>query len=561
MTAVTESEAEGEAAPVAPYDVETIRTDFPILFRDVYGKPLVYLDNGASAQKPRSVIDAIDYAYKMEYANVHRGLHFLSNAATSRFEDARETVRRFLNAPSTDEIIFTRNLTDGVNLVASSFGMDFKKGDEIVISIMEHHSNIVPWHFHRERKGCVIKWAPISDQGDFLIDEFEALLTKRTKIVAITHMSNVLGTVVPIKEVIRRAHARGIPVLVDGAQAAVHMPIDVQDLDCDFYAFTGHKTYGPSGIGVLYAKKKHLEAMPPYQGGGDMIESVHTDRVVYGKPPHKFEAGTPPIVQAIGLGAALDYMMQVGRERIAAHEAELRDYAHERLSRLNWLEDSRHREGQGGDRLVLDRRPAPPRHLHHHRPLGRGGAGGPSLRPAADGPARRHGDMPGLVRHVQHQGRGRRPGRSADQGARLLLLMHAVSRPMDSKPAVDVAIAEPAPVQAKPEPGSSIPPEQLEQLTADIVAALKTVYDPEIPADIYELGLIYKIDVDDDRNIAIDMTLTAPGCPVAGEMPVWVENAVAAVPGVGQVKVKLTFDPPWDKDRMSDEAKLALGMF
>ena len=334
MTAMTK---EGDITGEAAYDVETIRTDFPILFREVYGKPLIYLDNGASAQKPRSVLDAIDYAYKMEYANVHRGLHFLSNAATSRFEDARETVRRFLNAPSTDEIIFTRNLTDGVNLVASSFGMDFKKGDEIVISIMEHHSNIVPWHFHRERKGCVIKWAPISDQGDFLIDEFEALLTKRTKIVAITHMSNVLGTVVPIKEVIRRAHARGIPVLVDGAQAAVHMPIDVQDLDCDFYAFTGHKTYGPSGIGVLYAKKKHLEAMPPYQGGGDMIESVHTDRVVYGKPPHKFEAGTPPIVQAIGLGAALDYMMQVGRERIAAHEAELRDYAHERLSRLNWL--------------------------------------------------------------------------------------------------------------------------------------------------------------------------------------------------------------------------------
>ncbi len=338
MTAVTtEGETTGETAGEAVYDVETIRTDFPILFREVYGKPLVYLDNGASAQKPRSVIDAIDYTYKMEYANVHRGLHFLSNAATARYEDARETVRRFLNAPSVEEIIFTRNLTDGVNLVASSFGMDLKKGDEIVLSIMEHHSNIVPWHFHRERKGCVLKWAPISDDGEFLIDEFEALLTKRTRIVAITHMSNVLGTVVPIKEVIRRAHARGIPVLIDGAQAAVHMPVDVQDLDCDFYAFTGHKTYGPSGIGVLYAKRKHLEAMPPYQGGGDMIESVHTDRVVYGKPPHKFEAGTPPIVQAIGLGAALDYMMQVGRDRIAAYEAELKDYAHEQLSRLNWL--------------------------------------------------------------------------------------------------------------------------------------------------------------------------------------------------------------------------------
>jgi cysteine desulfurase / selenocysteine lyase len=334
MTAMTkETDITGQPA----YDVETIRTDFPILFREVYGKPLVYLDNGASAQKPRSVLDAIDYAYKMEYANVHRGLHFLSNAATARFENARETVRRFLNAPTVEEIIFTRNLTDAVNLVASSFGADFRKGDEIVLSIMEHHSNIVPWHFHRERKGCVLKWAPISDSGEFLIDEFEALLSKRTRMVAITHMSNVLGTVVPIKEVVRRAHARGIPVLVDGAQAAVHMPIDVQDLDCDFYAFTGHKTYGPSGIGVLYAKRKHLDAMPPYQGGGDMIESVHTDRITYGVPPHKFEAGTPPIVQAIGLGAALEYMMQVGRDRIAAHEAELKDYAHERLGRLNWL--------------------------------------------------------------------------------------------------------------------------------------------------------------------------------------------------------------------------------
>jgi cysteine desulfurase/selenocysteine lyase len=334
MTAMMkETDITGEAA----YDVETIRTDFPILYREVYGKPLVYLDNGASAQKPRSVLEAIDYAYKMEYANVHRGLHYLSNAATARYEDARETVRRFLNAPSVEEIIFTGNATGGINLVASSFGMDFKRGDEIVISILEHHSNIVPWHFHRERKGCVLKWAPIADDGTFLIDEFEKLLNKRTRIVAITHMSNVLGTVVPIKEVIRLAHARGIPVLVDGSQAAVHMPVDVQDLDCDFYVFTGHKTYGPTGIGVLYAKKKHLDAMPPFMGGGEMIESVHQDAVTYGVSPHKFEAGTPPIVQAIGLGAALDYMLQVGRERIAAHEAGLRDYAHERLRELNWL--------------------------------------------------------------------------------------------------------------------------------------------------------------------------------------------------------------------------------
>jgi cysteine desulfurase/selenocysteine lyase len=319
------------------FDVERIRADFPILFREVYGKPLVYLDNGASAQKPRSVLDAIEHAYKFEYANVHRGLHFLSNAATAKFEDARAVARRFLNARHEDEIIFTRNLTDGVNLVASSLGLDFKEGDEIVISIMEHHSNIVPWHFLRERKGCVLKWAPISDSGEFLLDEFEKLLTPRTRIVALTHMSNVLGTVVPMKEVVRLSHARGIPVLVDGAQAAVHMPVDVQGLDCDFYAFTGHKVYGPTGIGILYGKRQHLDAMAPYQGGGEMIESVHTDRITYGKTPHKFEAGTPPIVQAIGLGAALNYMMQVGRDRIAEHEAELRDYAHRRLGELNWL--------------------------------------------------------------------------------------------------------------------------------------------------------------------------------------------------------------------------------
>jgi cysteine desulfurase/selenocysteine lyase len=319
------------------FDVDSIRADFPILFREVYGMPLVYLDNGASAQKPRSVLDAIEHAYKFEYANVHRGLHFLSNAATAKFEEARAIARRFLNARHEDEVIFTRNLTDGTNLVASSFGATFQPGDEIVLSIMEHHSNIVPWHFLRERKGCVLKWAPISDSGEFLFDEFEKLLTPKTRMVAITHMSNVLGTVVPIKDIVRVAHARGIPVFVDGAQAAVHMPVDVQDLDCDFYAFTGHKVYGPTGIGILYAKKEHLEAMQPYQGGGDMIESVSTERITYGKAPHKFEAGTPPIVQAIGLGAALNYMMQIGRDRIAAHEAELKEYAHRRLGELNWL--------------------------------------------------------------------------------------------------------------------------------------------------------------------------------------------------------------------------------
>ncbi|MEQ1649350.1 MAG: cysteine desulfurase [Hyphomicrobiaceae bacterium] len=330
------------------YDVNAIRAEFPALFREIYGKPLVYLDNGASAQKPQAMLDAVEYAYKMEYANVHRGLHFLSNAATAKFEDAREIVRRFLNAPTVDEIIFTRSSTEAINLVAYSYGaLAIKEGDEIVLSIMEHHSNIVPWHFLRERKGAVLKWAPISDTGEFLIDEFEKLLTPKTKLVALTHMSNVLGTVVPIKEVIKRAHARGIPVLVDGSQSAVHMEIDVVDLDADFFVFTGHKTYGPTGIGALYAKRKHLDAMPPFLGGGEMIESVQTDRITYGQTPHKFEAGTPPIVQAIGLGASLSYMMQVGRDRIAAHEADLAAYAHEQLKTLKWLKIYGHAPGKG----------------------------------------------------------------------------------------------------------------------------------------------------------------------------------------------------------------------
>ena len=330
------------------FDVERVRADFPILYREVYGKPLVYLDNGASAQKPKQVLEAIEQAYGMEYANVHRGLHYLSNMATAKFEEARETTRRFLNAGSSSEIIFTRNSTEAINLVAQSYGgMVIGEGDEIVLSIMEHHSNIVPWHFHRERRGAVLKWAPVADNGAFLMEEFEALLSDKTRIVAITQMSNVLGSVVPIKEVCLIAHARGIPVLVDGSQAAVHMPVDVQDLGCDFYVFTGHKTYGPTGVGVLYGKQEHLDAMPPYMGGGEMIEHVGVDEITYNEPPHKFEAGTPPIVQVIGLGVALDYIMQTGRELIAAHEAELGAYAHERLRELNYVKIIGEAPGKG----------------------------------------------------------------------------------------------------------------------------------------------------------------------------------------------------------------------
>ncbi|WPZ13471.1 cysteine desulfurase [Nitratireductor rhodophyticola] len=320
------------------YDVEAVRRDFPILAREVYGKPLVYLDNGASAQKPQAVIDAITHAYSNEYANVHRGLHFLSNAATDAYEKARETVRRFLNAESTDQIIFTKSATEAINTVAYGHAMpNIGEGEEIVLSIMEHHSNIVPWHFLRERHGAKLAWIPVDEEGVLTVEAFEKTLTDRTKLVAITHMSNVLGTVTPLKQIIRIAHERGLPVLVDGSQGAVHLPVDVQALDCDFYVCTGHKLYGPSGIGVLYGKKERLAAMRPFQGGGEMIEDVTLDNVTYNDPPHRFEAGTPPIVQAIGLGAALEYIEGIGREAIAAYEADLVRYAHEQLGRINSL--------------------------------------------------------------------------------------------------------------------------------------------------------------------------------------------------------------------------------
>jgi len=320
------------------YDVARVREDFPILATKVYGKSLIYLDNAASAQKPKAVLDRIQRAYTSEYANVHRGLHYLANVATEAYEGAREKVRAYLNAARPEEIIFTRNATEAINLVAYTFARErLKPGDEIVLSIMEHHSNIVPWHFLRERQGAVIKWAPVDDEGNFLLDEFEKLLTDRTRMVAVTHMSNALGTVVPVKEIVRIAHARGIPVLVDGAQGAVHLDVDVTDIDCDFYAFTGHKLYGPSGVGVLYGKYAHLAAMPPFNGGGEMIREVFQDRITYGDPPHKFEAGTPSIVPAIGLGAAIDYVNSIGRAAIRAHEKMLLSYATDRLREINSL--------------------------------------------------------------------------------------------------------------------------------------------------------------------------------------------------------------------------------
>ena len=323
-------------ALVRPYPIDRIRADFPALALQVYGRPLVYLDNAASAQKPTVVLDRMREAYETEYANVHRGLHYLANAATEAYEAARESVRAFINAPSADEIIFTKNATEGFNLLAYSLGLQgVGEGDEIVLSIMEHHSNIVPWHFLRERKGAVIRWAPVDEDGNFDLAAFEALLTPRTKIVSITQMSNALGTITPIKEIVALAKARGIVTVVDGSQGAVHLDVDVQDIGCDFYVFTGHKLYGPSGIGVVWGRRALLADMPPFLGGGEMIMEVGEDRITYNEPPHRFEAGTPPLVQAIGLGSAIGYVEGVGKSAIRAHEGALLAHATERMRELN----------------------------------------------------------------------------------------------------------------------------------------------------------------------------------------------------------------------------------
>lgn len=319
------------------FDIARVREDFPILSTRVNDKPLVYLDNAASAQKPTQVIGAMSRLMETSYANVHRGLHALSTAATEAYEHAREKVAAFINAPAPDQVIFTSGGTDSINLVANTLGASIAAGDEIVLSEMEHHSNIVPWHFLRERKGAVLRWAPIKDDGSLDLAAFEAALSPKTKLVAITHMSNVLGTVTPAKEIVRIARARGIPVLFDGCQSTVHTPIDVQAIDPDFFVATGHKLYGPTGIGVLYMKKEWTERLPPFRGGGEMIDEVHKDRITYGRSPQRFEAGTPPIVEAVGLGAAIDYIASFDRADLIRQEHDLLDYATERLKGVNWI--------------------------------------------------------------------------------------------------------------------------------------------------------------------------------------------------------------------------------
>ncbi len=331
------------------YDIEKIREDFPILSRTVYNKPLVYLDNGATTQKPRCVVESITDEYYSVNSNVHRGVHFLSQQATNLHEASRETVRRFINARSTSEIVFTRGTTESINLVAATFAdSQMKEGDEVIVSVMEHHSNIVSWQLQAARKGIVLKVIPMNDKGELLIDEYEKLFSSRTRIVSVAHVSNVLGTVNPVKKIIKIAHAHGVPVLVDGAQSIPHLPVDVQDLDADFFVFSGHKVYGPTGIGVLYGKENWLDRLPPYQGGGEMIKNVSFEKTTFNELPFKFEAGTPDYIGSTALAKALDYVSVIGMDNIAAYEHELTDYAIARMKEIEGMRIFGEAEQRGG---------------------------------------------------------------------------------------------------------------------------------------------------------------------------------------------------------------------
>ena len=392
------------------FDAERVRADFPILQQQVNGKPLVYLDNGATSQKPQVVIDELVRYYSTENANVHRGVHTLSQQATDSYEGARAKLRGLLNAADDHEIIFTRGTTDSINIVAQSFGkQNLGPGDEVIVSNMEHHSNIVPWQMLREEKGVVLRVVPIDDSGELLMDEYEQMLSPRTKLVSITHVANALGTILPVEQIVEMAHAQGVPVMLDGAQAVPHMAVDVRRLDCDFYVFSGHKLFGPTGIGVLYGKAELLDAMPPVQGGGEMIKSVTFEKSIYNDLPYKFEAGTPNIAGAIGLGAAIDYVQAIGYDSFAAYEDELLDYGTKALEQIGGLRIIGTAPRKAGILSFVMEDIPPARHRHHPRRRGCRCPHRPPLRPARDAALPDSGHGARFHGHVQYKRRYRRP--------------------------------------------------------------------------------------------------------------------------------------------------------
>ena len=643
---------------------QTSRENFPVLNQRVHDKPLVYLDNAATTQKPQMVLDAMNRFYQSDNSNIHRGVHELSERSTLHYEQARVKIQEFLNAADWREIIFCRGATEGINLVAYTYGRrHVEAGDEIVISAMEHHSNIVPWQILCEEKKAILRIAPINQRGELLVDEYEKLLSPRTRLVSMVHVSNALGTVNPIAEIVRIAHAHGVPVFVDGAQAVAHLKVDVQALDCDFYALSGHKMFGPTGIGVLYGKAALLDKMPPYQGGGDMIRNVTFAKTTYNELPYKFEAGTPNIAGTIGLGAAVDYLNEIGLDRVAAYEHDLLAYATQQLERIPGLRiigtarekasvisfvlEGVHPHDVG---TILDREGVavrtgnhcaqpvlewfgvpPPRAL----PSLSTTPGRISTRWSRASPRSRRfstdaaGSLPGSDHRSQQapaqlppDGRCYTPRRGLQSAVRRQAcavreiewrrgpgcqfrrrrLRHfhrvgivddreregqiapggrrfdgALPRSVDHrKAAVGQAgkadrILRRARISgarqmryaglAYIEVGSDRRERNgVHRMRDKIITALRTVRDPEIPMNIWDMGLIYNVDVNGANEVHIRMTLTAPNCPVAGTLPGDVERAVRAVPGVKGVKLELVFDPPWDKSRMSEDARLLLGI-
>jgi cysteine desulfurase/selenocysteine lyase len=542
------------------FNVNKIRSDFPILKREVNGKPLIYLDNAATSQKPNVVIEAINEFYRERNANVHRSVHALGEEATQAYEHTRKMVQQFINAASEKEIIFVRGATEGINLVAQSYVKTFlKKDDEILITGLEHHSNIVPWQLLRDQMGIVLKVAPVNEAGEIILERFNEMLSPRTKFVAMGHVSNAIGTINPVAEMIAAAKKVGAVTLVDGCQATPHLHVDVQRLGCDFYTFSSHKMCGPTGIGALYGRMELLEKMPPYQGGGEMIREVRFDKTTFADVPYKFEAGTPNFADAVGFGAAIEYLQKIGIPNIVDYEHELTTYLHKKAAEVDGLRVI----GQAKNKIpilsfVIDRT--------HPNDIG-------TLLDQLGIAVRtgHHCAMP-LMQRYAIPGTVRASLSFINTKEEIDALFAGIER-------VKRILIEPEPVpmtvksEEKKEDKSSgkkvvarkLPknpnPIDVEILRGKIIDTLRTIYDPEIPVNIYDLGLIYDVNVDKNGFVKVKMTLTAPGCPVAQTFPGEVQGKVQSVKDVAEAEVELVWEPPWTKEKMSEAAKLELGMF
>jgi cysteine desulfurase/selenocysteine lyase len=535
------------------FNIDQIRADFPLLQRQVNGKPLVYFDNANTSQKPQSVIDTLSEFYEKHNSNVRRSVHLLGEEATAAYEHTRKVVQTFINAKSETEIIFTRGATEGINLVAHSYGRAFLKAqDEIIITALEHHSNIVPWQILRDQLGIVLKIAPINEAGEIILERFYELLSPKTKLVAINHASNAIGSINPVMEMVAAAKKVGAVVLIDGCQAAPHLAVDVQRLNCDFYVFSSHKMYGPTGVGILYGREALLEKMPPYQTGGEMIKEVTFAKTSYADLPYKFEAGTPNFADTIALAPAIEYIQKIGIQEIVEQEQKLAAYLHKKATETEALQII----GQAKNKLpILSFRVIGAHHNDIGTLLDQFGV---AVRTG------NHCAMP-LMQRYAIPGTTRASLSFYNTLAEIDVFFASLER-------VKRILIEPTPVavsKSTPPPVSETPkkklpknphPIEIESLKNAVIEALRTIYDPEIPVNIYDLGLIYEVAVDTNGFVKVKMTLTAPGCPVAQTFPGEVEAKVASVPDVAEASVELVWEPPWTKDNMTEAAKLELGM-